>query len=123
MPAKKKRKPSSRSPKAAAAAEQTGFALHSDELERALLTGESRGLLEDYFGPDNYSQLRDLARDAAARPVRGGPRPFILPGLLGSTPAQKGPLGLQNIPWVNPGEIPVGKLMGLKLNVATTPYH
>src|SRR2546422_9232704 len=28
------------------------------------------GLLEDYFGPDNYSRLRDLARDASTRPVR-----------------------------------------------------
>ena len=123
MPAKKKRKASSGSPNPPAAAEQTGFALHSDELERALLTGESRGLLEDYFGPDNYSQLRDLARDAAARPVRGGPRVFILPGIMGSTLAKKGPLGIEDVLWINPVEIAIGKLMSLKLNAATSPYH
>src|SRR5947208_15587820 len=118
MPAKKKR-----TRKAVAAAEQSGFALHSDELERALLTGESRGLLEDYFGPDNYSQLRDLARDGAARPVRGGPRVFILPGIMGSTLAKKGPLGIEDVLWINPVEIAIGKLTSLKLNGAASPYH
>src|SRR5436309_11792808 len=128
MPAKKKRarkarKPSSRSPNPPAAAEQTGFALHSDELERALLTGESRGLLEDYFGPDNYNRLRDLARDASTRPVRGGPRVLILPGIMGSTLAKKGLLGIEDILWINPVEIALGKLTSLKLNGAASPYH
>src|SRR5947208_11398258 len=79
-PSRKTRNLSRRRAKPAAPAEQTGFGLPPDELERALLTGESPGLLEDYFGPDNYSQLRDLARDASTRPVRGGPRVLILPG-------------------------------------------
>src|SRR5207247_4540477 len=95
------------------AAERTGFALHSDELERALLTGESRGLLEDYFGPDNYSQLRDLARDAAARPVRGGPRVLILPGIMGSTLAKTCPLGIDYVLSINPIEVAIGGLSAL----------
>jgi len=122
-PARKIRRKSSRAAKPPAIAEQTGFALHSDELERALLTGESPGLLEDYFGPDNYSQLRDLARDAAARPVRGGPRVLILPGIMGSTLAKRGSLGIEDILWINPVEIALGKLMSLKLNGAQSPYH
>src|SRR2546422_10138751 len=128
MPRKKKlarkiRPQASSGAKPQVAAERSGFALHSDELERALLTGESRGLLEDYFGPDNYSQLRDLARDAAARPVRGGPRVLILPGIMGSTLAKKGPLGIEDILWIDPIEIALGKLLSLKLNGAPSPYH
>ena len=45
---------STRRRKPPAAAAQTRFGLGSDELERALLTGESRGLLED-----NYRILAD----------------------------------------------------------------
>src|SRR5438093_10558653 len=121
--AKKTGSPSARRAKPAAPAEQTGFGLPPDELERALLTGESRGLLEDYFGPDSYNQLRDLARDAAARPVRGGPRVLILPGIMGSTLAKKGPLGIEDILWINPVEIALAKLMSLTLNGAPSPYH
>ena len=128
MPRKKKQakktgSPSARRAKPAAPAEQTGFGLPSDELERALLTGESRGLLEDYFGPDNYNRLRDLARDASTRPVRGGPRVLILPGIMGSTLAKKGLLGIEDILWINPVEIALGKLTSLKLNGAASPYH
>ena len=115
--------PSARRAKPAAPAEQTGFGLPSDELERALLTGESRGVLEDYFGPDNYNRLRDLARDASTRPVRGGPRVLILPGIMGSTLAKKGLLGIEDILWINPVEIALGKLTSLKLDGAASPYH
>jgi CHAT domain-containing protein/pimeloyl-ACP methyl ester carboxylesterase len=92
-------------------------------LERALLTGESRGLLEDYFGPESYSQLRDLARDAATRSVRGGPRVLILPGIMGSTLARKSPLGIEDVLWINPVEIAVGRLSNLKLDGEASPYH
>ena len=122
-PSRKTRNLSRRRAKPAAPAEQTGFGLPPDELERALLTGESPGLLEDYFGPDNYSQLRDLARDASTSPVRGGPRVLILPGIMGSTLAKKGPLGIEDILWINPVEIALGKLTSLKLNGAASPYH
>jgi pimeloyl-ACP methyl ester carboxylesterase len=102
---------------------QTGFSLRNETLERALLTGDSRGLLEDYFGPDSYSQLRDLARDASTRSVRGGPRVLILPGIMGSTLARTGPLNLQNVLWLDPLEIALGKLTELKLDGSPSPYH
>jgi pimeloyl-ACP methyl ester carboxylesterase len=99
------------------------FALHPDEIERSLLTGESRGLLEDYFGPDAYTQLRDLARDASTRSVRGGARVLILPGIMGSTLAKKGLLGLPDVLWVNPVEIALGRLVNLKLGGSDSPYQ
>src|SRR5207247_9451222 len=128
MPRKKKQakktgSPSARRAKPAAPAERTGFGLPSDELERALLTGESRGVLEDYFGPDNYNRLRDLARDASTRPVRGGPRVLILPGIMGSTLAQKCLPGIEDILWINPVEIALGKLTSLKLDASASRYH
>lgn len=96
---------------------------HSDEIERALLTGESRGLLEDQFGPENYSQLQDLARAASARSVRGGPRVLILPGIMGSMLAKKVFLGIEDYLWINPVEVAAGKLTNLALDGADSPYH
>src|SRR5436309_15734806 len=122
-PSRKTRNLSRRRAKPAAQAEQTRFGLPPDELERALLTGESSGLLEGYFGPENYNRLRDLARDASTRPVRGGPRVLILPGIMGSRLAKKGLLGIEDILWINPVEIALGKLTSLKLNGAASPYH
>src|SRR5215470_4318913 len=121
-PASKRKRSAPRSTKTAEV-ETSAFGQSPDVLEHALLTGESRGLLEDYFGPENYSQLRDLARDAATRSVRGGPRVLILPGIMGSTLAKKGPLGIEDTLWINPVEIALGKLTSLKLNGAASPYH
>src|SRR4051812_18051410 len=104
-------------------ADRTGFGLPSDAIERALLTGESRGLLEDYFGPETYTQMRDMARDAATRAVRGGPRVLILPGIMGSTLARKGALGLNNVLWVDPVEIALGHLTELQLDGGVSQYH
>lgn len=133
MPKKSKKKVASRPkpkspgparpPRKPAGPEQSGYNLRPDVLERALLTGDSQGLLEDYFGPDNYSQLRDLARDAATRSVRGGPRVLILPGIMGSTLARTGLLHIEDVLWLNPVEIAFGKLMDLKLNGGASPYH
>src|SRR5205814_9945477 len=36
---------------------------------------------------------------------------------------QMGPLGLEDVLWINAVEIAIGKLMSLKLNAATSPYH
>jgi pimeloyl-ACP methyl ester carboxylesterase len=126
--AKKKRPVTpARKPKATpaprSASDQTGFGLHANVIERALLTGDSRGLMEDYFGPEAYSQLRDMARDAATRSVRGGPRVLILPGIMGSTLARKGVLGIDNVLWVDPIEIAFGKLTDLKVGGGASKYH
>jgi len=102
---------------------RTAFALPAAQIERALVTGESPGLLEDYFGPDNYLQLRDLARDAATRSVRGGPRVLILPGIMGSTLARRRVLNLEDVLWIDPIEIGLGRLTELKLDGAASKYH
>src|SRR5438093_4002585 len=90
---------------------QSAFGQPSSVLEHALLSGESRGLLEDYFGPENYEELRDLSRDAATRSVRGGPRVLILPGIMGSTLGKKYLLNaVEDILWIDPPEIALGHL-------------
>lgn len=102
---------------------QTAFAVPSDRIERGLVTGESQGLLEDYFGPEAYRQLRDLALDASTRSVRGGPRVLILPGVMGSTLARKGLLGIEDTLWIDPLEIALGRLSELTLSGAPSIYH
>src|SRR5678815_3539961 len=119
--AKRKR----RAPQSTTAAEieNSAFGQSPDVLEHALLTGESRGLLEDYFGPENYEQLRDLSREAATRSVRGGPRVLILPGIMGSTLGKKRLLNIEDILWIDPAEIALGHLTSLKLDSASSPFH
>ena len=95
------------------------FTLSPEALERSLLTGESRGVLEDYFGPESYGLLRDLSRDASTRSVRGGPRVLILPGIMGSTLGKPGPLHILDVLWVNPLAIAFGRLTELALNGRT----
>ena len=92
-----------------------------EAIERALRSGESRGMFEDYFGPAQYAELRDLARDAATRSARGGPRVLILPGIMGSTLGRRGLL-LENLLWLDPAEIALGRLTELRLKGATA-YH
>lgn len=53
-------------------------------VERALITGEHAGVLEDHFGEGAYAELKQLAREAALRSTRGGTRVLILPGIMGS---------------------------------------
>src|SRR5262245_31818657 len=120
--ASKRKRPARRSTKAAEM-DTNAFGQSPDVLEHALLTGESRGLLEDYFGPENYDQLRDLSRDAATRSVRGGPRVLILPGIMGSTLAKQRLLNLEDILWIDPAEIALGHLTALKLDSSSSPYH
>lgn len=91
-------------------------------MERALLTGESRGLLEDYFGAENYGQLRDLSRDASTRSVRGGQRVLILPGIMGSTLGKPGALHTTDVLWINPVAIALGRLTELALDDRPSPF-
>ena len=68
--------------------------LSNDQIERALLTGEDAGVLEDYFGPRDYAELRELAQRASTRRARGGPKVLILPGITGSRLGTRSGLGL-----------------------------
>ena len=97
------------------------FELRDDVIETALRTGEYRGLLEDYFGPAEYAELRELSREVAARGVRGGARVLILPGIMGSTIGRRRKLGvLDDIFWFDPLDIATGLLTRLALGRAPT---
>ncbi len=101
-----------------AQADHTGFELRDEEIERALQTGAHAGLLEDYFGPELYAELRQLKRDAAARSVRGGPKILLLPGIMGSKigRARKAFLNpFDDIVWVDPLGIARGHLTQIAL--------
>jgi pimeloyl-ACP methyl ester carboxylesterase len=58
--------------------------LGSQEIERALISGEHARVLETYFGEQEYAELTQLAASATRQARRGGPRVIILPGILGS---------------------------------------
>lgn len=85
-------------------------------VERALVTGEEAGLLEDLFGERGYAELRQLAREATARPTRGGTRVLILPGIMGS---KLGPPGDEI--WLDFFDIALGRLSDLSLAKGSNP--
>ncbi|AMB47606.1 hypothetical protein Y590_21885 [Methylobacterium sp. AMS5] len=85
-------------------------------VERALVTGEEAGVLEDHFGERGYAELRQLAREAASRPTRGGTRVLILPGIMGSklgTPADE--------IWLDFLDVALGRLSSLTLAPGGNP--
>lgn len=93
---------------------RNAFGMTNADIEMALETGESAGLLQDYFGPAQYDELRNLAREAGSRSVRGGDRVLILPGIMGSKLGYGTfPLG-DNI-WLDPLDIALGRLTELKI--------
>jgi pimeloyl-ACP methyl ester carboxylesterase len=92
------------------------FEMRDDVVETSLQTGEYDGLLQDYFGPGEYEELRQLARDAAARSTRGGPRVLILPGIMGSKIGIPNRLGFfDDVYWIDPIDIVAGRLRDLAL--------
>jgi len=100
------------------------FELTNEHIEAALQTGEHAGLLEDYFGPQEYAELRQLSREAAARTVRGGPKVLILPGVMGSKIGRRGRIGLfDDVYWFDPIDIAAGRLTQLALPDAGTRFE
>src|SRR5690606_11381134 len=89
--------------------------LSDDQVEIALQTGEHAGLREDYFGREEYEELRQLARQAAARSVRGGPRVLILPGSMGSKLGRERSGWFDDVIWIDPVDVIAGKLRQLTL--------
>ncbi|NKK96934.1 CHAT domain-containing protein [Rhizobium leguminosarum] len=86
-------------------------AFDESRVERALVTGEESGLLEDLFGEREYAELRRLARDASAQSTRGGTRVLILPGIMGSK------LGSENDEiWLDLIDIARGRLSRLRMD-------
>jgi pimeloyl-ACP methyl ester carboxylesterase len=97
------------------------FELKDEAVEHALRTGEHQGLLEDYFGADEYRELRDLSREVASRGVRGGPRVLILPGIMGSKLGVKRSVSiLDDVYWFDPIDIAKGHLADLALSATGT---
>lgn len=94
--------------------------LKDGTVETALATGEHSGLLQDYFGPAQYAELRHLAQLAAARGVRrGGERVLVLPGIMGSKLGFKGKLLFDDVIWANPIAFVSGRLAELELKGAS----
>jgi hypothetical protein len=92
----------------------SAFSLTDEEIEHALVSGEYRGELEDYFGAAQYEQLRRLKQEASTRAVRGGDRVLILPGIMGSKLGRKRSL-LDDVIWADPIDLARGKLDELRL--------
>ena len=94
---------------------QSGFELTNEQIETALQTGEYAGVLEDYFGSEEYAELRQLAREAAAQPARRGPKVLILPGIMGSTIGRRRTAFFDDVYWFDPIDIAAGRLTRLAL--------
>jgi pimeloyl-ACP methyl ester carboxylesterase len=88
--------------------------LHDEEIERLLASGERRAELVALFGAPGYRELSELARQAAATTVRGGPMVYVLPGLMGSRIGTRGRL-LDDVVWLDPVEVAAGHLTRLAL--------
>lgn len=88
--------------------------LHDDEVERLLASGERRQELRALFGDAACRDLSALARRAATTRPRGGPRVYVLPGLMGSRIGTRGML-LDDVLWLDLVEIAAGHLTRLAL--------
>jgi pimeloyl-ACP methyl ester carboxylesterase len=91
------------------------YRLKPSEIERALVTGEHADLLQRYFGTEGLAEMQELSRTASARSVRGGPRVFLLPGIMGSTLGSPRKLFLDDVLWIDPLDIAAGNLRSLAL--------
>src|SRR5262245_35969147 len=85
-------------------------------VEQALASGEHAGLLEDYFGPAQYAELKRLSQEAGLRRARTGERVLILPGIMGSKLGHGGSWLFDDVIWANPISIALGRLGELTLN-------
>src|SRR5262249_35728229 len=99
------------------------YRLKQSELERALVTGEDADLLRRLFGSDGYAEMQELARAASARSMRGGPRVFVLPGIMGSTLGSPRKLFLDDVLWIDPIDIAAGNLKSWALIPGPTKHE
>jgi pimeloyl-ACP methyl ester carboxylesterase len=93
------------------------LAWSDDEVERLLVGGAQRAELEAYFGPQEYGDLRRLARAAARAPRRReSARVIIVPGIMGSQLGRqrRAPLP-RDVLWLDPVDISFGRLTALRL--------
>jgi len=99
----------------------SGFGMTDEEIERSLVSGENAGLLEDYFGPAQFDELRRLARESESRGARSGDRILILPGIMGSTLGYSGGLLTSDMIWLDPVDIALGRLSELAIRPGQRP--
>jgi hypothetical protein len=95
-------------------ANRSGSSLPDEIVEEALIGGDHRDLLEDYFGEDVYEELRALATRSRRAQVRGGPRVLILPVIMGSKLGTRGRVFDDTI-WIDPVDVIAGRLAKLEL--------
>lgn len=91
-------------------------------MEHLLVRGGYERELAAYFGEREYTDLRELARRAAAQPLaEDAIRVFVVPGIMGSQLGirREAPLP-HDILWLDPIDIQVGRLSALHL-AADTP--
>jgi CHAT domain-containing protein/pimeloyl-ACP methyl ester carboxylesterase len=106
--AKKKRRPRAHPP--------ADYNLDEAQLRQQLLSGRNRESLQGYLGPEQYRELQALAAQAERRRSRGGPRVYVLPGIMGSKIGrERGGILPDDLLWVDPIEICAGRLMELAL--------
>jgi pimeloyl-ACP methyl ester carboxylesterase len=112
-------RPTRRELRAASAASQAQHeptALKDDFVERSLASGEDAGLLEDYFGPAQYAELKRLTQEAQLRGMRAGERVLILPGIMGSKLGYPRFGPFDDVIWADPIQIARGRLSELALD-------
>jgi CHAT domain-containing protein/pimeloyl-ACP methyl ester carboxylesterase len=93
--------------------------LHDDEIVHLLASGQRQAELTAFFGEEGYAELSDLARRAESASLRGGPRVYVLPGLMGSRIGMRGRL-IDDVLWLDLIEVAAGHLTRLALPSGAT---
>ncbi|MEM7014870.1 MAG: M17 family peptidase N-terminal domain-containing protein, partial [Verrucomicrobiota bacterium] len=124
-----KRSPESKTEMAAAGG-RTAFSINDAEIEdmltapddHAMRAGEQsfRNLLIDYFGEEEYHELRALASQAKQLRAHPSHRVLILPGIMGSKLGKKRRFGLfEDTYWIDPIDAVLGNLSELNLRTGS----
>lgn len=91
------------------------FNLSEAALRRRLIVGTHRRTLETHLGADLYAELRELALGTRRRRA-GGPRVYILHGIMGSRLGYPADGARRNdVIWVEPAALAAGRLTELAL--------
>jgi len=92
------------------------FAWSDTEVEHLLATGAHQRELIAYFGAQEYEELAALARKAAQTATAGGPKVFVVPGIMGSQLGLRRQAPLPNdVLWLDPIDIELGRLSALRV--------
>ena len=97
------------------------FAFTDLEVEPLLLNGGHERELSDFFGPEEYAELRRLASSAHAHPLSpDAAKVLIVPGIMGSQLGARRHAPLpHDVLWLDPVDIGNGRLTSLRLPPGT----